>query len=111
MEDRRAFLIDGCWKLDGVEDQHATRVVQAIRSRRYVNQKEIAEGARDRSTPGVGGAHPGSGIRHDQRGGVEEVPGGGEGVTEGDGGPVRRGGQPGLLTPLMEWRGAVRLLF
>ena len=43
MEDRRAFLIDGCWKLDGVEDQHATRVVQAIRSRRYVNQKEIAE--------------------------------------------------------------------
>jgi hypothetical protein len=43
MEDRRAFLIDGGWKLDGIEDQHATRVVQAIRSRRYVNQKEIAE--------------------------------------------------------------------
>ena len=43
MEDRRAFLIDGGWKLDGIEDQHATRVVQAIRSRRYVNQKGIAE--------------------------------------------------------------------
>jgi Mn-dependent DtxR family transcriptional regulator len=43
MEDRRAFLIDGKWKLDGSEDQQATRVVQAIRSRRYVNQKEIAE--------------------------------------------------------------------
>jgi hypothetical protein len=43
MEDRRAFLIDGKWELDGIEDQQATRVVQAIRSRRYVNQKEIAE--------------------------------------------------------------------
>jgi Mn-dependent DtxR family transcriptional regulator len=43
MEDRRAFLIDGNWELDGIEDQQATRVVQAIRSRRYVNQKEIAE--------------------------------------------------------------------
>jgi predicted XRE-type DNA-binding protein len=43
MEDRKAFLIDGKWKLDGIEDQQATRIVQAIRSRRYVNQKEIAE--------------------------------------------------------------------
>jgi DNA-binding transcriptional regulator LsrR (DeoR family) len=43
MEDRKAFLIDGKWNLDGIEDQQATRIVQAIRSRRYVNQKEIAE--------------------------------------------------------------------
>jgi DNA-binding transcriptional regulator LsrR (DeoR family) len=43
MEDRKAFLIDRKWKLDGIEDQQATRIVQAIRSRRYVNQKEIAE--------------------------------------------------------------------
>jgi hypothetical protein len=35
-------------------------------------------GARDRSTPGVGGAHPCNRIRHDRRRGVEEVPGGGE---------------------------------
>jgi predicted transcriptional regulator len=42
-EDQRAFLIDGKWELDGVEDQQAARVVQAIRSRRYVNQKEIAD--------------------------------------------------------------------
>jgi hypothetical protein len=42
MEDRRAFLIGGKWELDGVEDQQATRVVQAIRLRRYVNQREIA---------------------------------------------------------------------
>jgi hypothetical protein len=43
MEDRRAFLVDGKWELDGIEDQQATRVVQAIRSRRYANQKEIAD--------------------------------------------------------------------
>ena len=76
MEDRRAFLIDGCWKLDGIEDQHATRVVQAIRSRRYVNQNEIAEA-----------------LGIDQR----RVSGGGERVTKGHWGPFRRGGPAGLL--------------
>lgn len=89
MEDRRAFLIDGGWKLDGIEDQHATRVVQAIRSRRYVNQKEIAEALWIDQRRVYGGAHPGSRVRHDRRRGVEEVPGGGERVTKGDGGPVR----------------------
>jgi hypothetical protein len=41
MEARKAFLVDGNWELDGVEDQQAARVVQAIRMRRYVNQREI----------------------------------------------------------------------
>jgi hypothetical protein len=41
VEDQKAFLVDGKWELDGVEDRQATRVVQAIRSRRYVNQREI----------------------------------------------------------------------
>src|ERR1700724_3090534 len=76
MEDRKAFLIDGKWKLDGIEDQQATRVVQAIRSRRYVHQNEIAEA-----------------LGIDQR----RVSGGGERVTKGHWGPFRRGGQAALL--------------
>jgi hypothetical protein len=86
MEDRRAFLIEGKWELDGIEDQQATRVVQAIRSRRYVNQKEIAEALGIDQRP-VSEALTRA-IAFDMIG-EEEVPGGGERVTKGDGGHVR----------------------
>jgi len=73
-----------------------TRVVQAIRRRRYVNQKEIAEAL------GIDQRRVSEALTraNDRRGRDQEVPRGGEGVTEGDGGPVRRGGQPGLLKGL-----------
>jgi len=40
MEDRRAFLIEGKWELDGIEDQQDTRVVQAIDPQPAVHEPE-----------------------------------------------------------------------
>jgi hypothetical protein len=67
MEDQKAFLVDGKWELDGVEERQATRVVQVIRMRRYVNQREIGAALGDQSSHGCAGAQAGRKPRADHR--------------------------------------------
>jgi hypothetical protein len=43
MADRRMFLVNDRWEVDGEEEQRANRVVDAIRSQQYVNQTEVAD--------------------------------------------------------------------
>jgi hypothetical protein len=63
-----------------------------------LDDKTIAQVRKDaEANAGCRRRSPGSRIRHDHRGGLEEVPGGGEGVTKGHWGPVRRRGPAGLL--------------